>query len=636
MRQKLRQISKRKITALTLAALGLFALPALAAEAEDEDVGVTREVVVTATRTEQEVKETPSSVQVITRQEIETLGAQTVRDALALAVGVDAKRGGMAGKSARIRGMSTNHTLILVDGRRMASEDTSALTNVYEFERINLDNVERIEIVRGPGSSLYGSEAMGGVINIITRRPEKAESSLRFEGGNHAYGGGLRVDSGTVGRWALTFDTYFQRVRDKKLEDGTSLPKGPSEFYNLKGTYSINDNNKIDFFYEKTNEHLSSWTTTTYKNINEIRRDSFGLAWRGQGGKSDYELRAYYNRLDKDMPQVDASGARVGYDLAKFTTWVVEGRDSIQLNDAHRLTFGGEYRSSAYYGTRLGSVEREIKYQAAYLQDEWLLNEKLLLIPSLRYDHSDRFGGNLSPKLGLTYKFNDDHRLKTSFGRGFRAPTISELYMDWQGTMGGMQTFMYGNPDLKPEKSTTWEISLEAEKNDYFGKIAYFHNNVRDLINMDYYMVPPPPPPPKLYANYVNVGKARIEGLEFELGKNLNKQFTVKVSHVYLDAIDKGDGSRLEGRSRNSSTLQLRYNDARRGWSAVLWNDWFHDYLMTDENYSYSTLNFSVNKKWRDGKYSAWFAVENLTDKKINDISMYEGRVWRLGLNITL
>jgi outer membrane receptor for ferrienterochelin and colicins len=430
---------------------------------------------------------------------------------------------------------------------------------------------------------------------------------------------------------------------------------GPSEFYNLKGTYNINDDQKIDIFYEKINEHLTNQTATTRINY-ENRRDSFGAAYRGKTDKSDYEIRAYYNQNKKDQPRITlATGAYSDFDDFKYSTWVIEGKDSLQLDERNLLTFGGEYRSAAYRGTRVGGGgdtitkygltkaigEHELKYQALYIQDELMLSGKFLLVPAIRYDHSDKFGSNVSPKLGLTYKLTENYRLKASYGRGFKAPTISELYMEMHGMPGvpAAGIHVYGNPDLKPEKSTNWEISFEGEQNDNFGKITYFNNKVTNLItSYQTGSMTGPPSSWNVTSRYINVNRAQINGLEVEIGRNLNKSLTVKTTLAYLDALDKTDNSRLAGRPRNNTTLQLLYDDAPHGWSAILWNNWTHDYHYVTTNatndYSYSTLNFTVNKKWKNGTYSAWFAVENITDKKIPTIYMYEGRIWRLGFTI--
>lgn len=652
MLKSLKRSDRYKIAALTLAMVICLSLPVFAKEKKDEAT-VTREVLVTASRTEQELKETPTTAQVITSEDIATMGAQTVRDALKIAMNVDVKKGGMVGNSVSIRGMNTTHTLILIDGRRMAGEDTSETANVYTLDRINLDTVERIEIVRGAGSALYGSEALGGVINIITKLPDKQSVTVGFSGGSDLLASNLRINTGKIGKWAFMLDTRFQRMRETSFATGTSSQNGPTEFYNFKGTYNFTDNQRLDIFYEKMNEHLKNWTTATSQKYYENRRDAFGMTYRENGKKSNYEIKMYYDKLDKD--QKDAArgtGAITGFDRAEYETWVIEGKNTIQMTDEHRLTFGAEYRSNKYRGTRLGSAgdnagtiskyglskdisEREIKYKAIYIQDEWMINDKLLLIPSLRFDDSDKFASNWSPKIGLTYKLDDNYRVKTSYGKGFRAPTISELYMEFRGTMGPYTTAILGNPDLEPEKSENWEISFEGEKNNNFGKITYFYNDVKNLINSDAVMQGFPFW--TINSKYVNVDKARLSGMELELGRHLNKNFTVKLGYNYLDAIDKSDNSRLTSRARHTATLQLRYDDGKKdGISAILWNEWKNDYYYSSKNYDYSILNFSINKKWNNNKYNAYFAIENMFDKKITDITLYEGRIWRVGFNVTI
>ncbi|MGP1408536.1 TonB-dependent receptor plug domain-containing protein, partial [Selenomonas sp.] len=176
----LKRITKKKSLLLTAAVLAAMSVPAYAAEKKPEDGKAikTGAVVVTASRTEQEVKETPSTVEVITREDIDKMGAESVLQALQLAMGLDTMKNGMTGNHVSIRGMKTNHTLLLVDGRRVRTGNTDKTANVYELERFNIDDVERIEIVRGAASSLYGSEALGGVINIIRKRPDEQKTSV--------------------------------------------------------------------------------------------------------------------------------------------------------------------------------------------------------------------------------------------------------------------------------------------------------------------------------------------------------------------------------------------------------------------------------------------------------------------------
>lgn len=177
---------KRKKYFLTLAVITAlmntsYAGVAAAEEADSQQVVEqiqTRDVVVTASRTEQLVKEAPAVVEVVTRDDIDKMGAENLAQALKLAAGINIMENGMVGQQVSLRGMKTNQTLIMIDGRRIRTEETDQTANYYELQRIDMNNVERIEIVRGAVSSLYGADAMGGVINIITKTPYKEQTTV--------------------------------------------------------------------------------------------------------------------------------------------------------------------------------------------------------------------------------------------------------------------------------------------------------------------------------------------------------------------------------------------------------------------------------------------------------------------------
>ena len=166
----MRNLNKKKIALLTACVVSAVGHMAFAAEADNYDEYSGADYVVTATKTQIEKKEVPVAVEVISEQKIKDLGAYSVQDALRLAANVDVQDVGMTGNQVQIRGNSTKYTLILVNGKRLASENTSTTANVYELKRINIADVERIEVLRGNSSALYGSDALGGVINIITKK----------------------------------------------------------------------------------------------------------------------------------------------------------------------------------------------------------------------------------------------------------------------------------------------------------------------------------------------------------------------------------------------------------------------------------------------------------------------------------
>ena len=643
--------NKKKMAMLTMTICAYLSCPVYAAE-DTEAVVKTRDVVISATRTEQEIKETPASVEVITREDIEKIGADSVVSALKLAANLNLSKAGMTGNQVSLRGMNTSQTLILIDGRRVASEDTSVTANFYELDRINLTNVERIEIVRGPVSSLYGSDALGGVINIITRKSAEPSSQLGLSVGSEQRNVDYHLDLGKEGKWAWQLDARQSDVIEETYATGNTNMFGDRTFFSLAGTYDLTEEKKIDVFAEIMNEHLQENYSGGNKEYWDNQRQSYGVTYRGKKADGDYELRMYYNQLEKDDKTYLSSGKLSDFDIAKYKTFVVDGKDSTQIGDNHLLTYGGEYRQNTYRGTRLGNggensftmtqgsvtktgSEATIDYYAGYIQDEWVVNDRLLVIPSIRYDDSNKFGSNISPKIGMTYKMDDTYRLKASYGTGFKAPTISELYMNMTRQMGVMNVNVSGNPNLEPEKSKTFEISLEGEKGNNFGKLTYFHNDVDNLIGTKTTSKYVPGTGMLFSSQYVNINQVKVDGIEFEAGHHFNEKWTIKLTSNYLDAIDKTKDTRLEDRAKNRTTVQLQYDDTENsGIHAVLWNEWVNQYRYSDEDYNYSTLNLSVNKKFND-TVSAYIAVENILDKDVDVLSI-NGRVWRCGVQMQL
>lgn len=672
----MRLSTKKQQTLLTLSVLLGLSSPVYAQDIQNNDVINTPDVVVTATRTQEEVKAVPQTVEVITKEDIEQLGATDVYSALRLATNVDVTSAGMAGHNVMIRGMSTNHTLILIDGKRFAGEDTSATQNVYALGRLSLSNIERIEIVRGSASAQYGSDALGGVINIITKKSKEPSVMVGLSTGSEAINNYYHIDFGKQGNFSSTFDMRFSDVRkNMQAGDEGSNYYGPIQDFNFAGTWDLGNDKEIDLTLGYYNEHTKAdyadkYTSTgvfqTSKDKKEwydYRRYDYSLGYSGKTHNSDYMIRTFYSRLDKEnnlynyrdnFPEqmeniLGSMYPKYDWDKSTYTLWGIEGKNTVQLSDNHLLTFGGEYRQNKVEGTRLSDggdnvhqvsqsgngivsnkyySDKEINTWAGYIQDEWQVNDKLLVIPSVRYDHDSSFGGEVTPKIGATYFISDNSRIKANWGKGFKAPTISELYMAMHRAMGGQTVNVYGNPDLKPEKSTSWDISFEAEKDNNFGKLTYFNNDVKNLITTkqigsSYYD-----------QRYINIDEAEIDGVEMEIGRNLDDKWTIKATSNWLDATDKVSGDRLDNRARNMTTLQLLYDDHDDwGYSAILWQQWANKYHYDDNDYNFTTTNFVLNKKFGEGN-RVYAGVDNIFDKKISDIGL-DGMIWRLGAEWT-
>ena len=659
----LKKITKKKSLLLTAAILAAMSVPVQAAEKKQEEAAHinTDEVVVTASRTKQEVRESPSSIEVITREDIDKMGAETLAQALQLALGIDTQENAMVGNRSSLRGMNTNQTLILVDGRRVRTENTSETMNFYELKRINMDDVERIEIVRGAASSLYGSEALGGVINVIKKHPGKMQTAVTLDWTSRQSDEGIRFDSGKLGKWALSGSFKHMDVREQGTDAGSNM-YGKKNFFNLDGRMEMTKDKWLDVFFDYLTEDLYMKDSLTQGTDYDHKRFSTGVKYSGRDKLGDYEMQVYYTYFDKHQRTRQRTNHNLSsFDDMKFNSLIFDGRRSIQVAKDHLLTFGGEYRKEDYESTRIkGANTRTLEgvtnqlgdssmdYAAFYLQDEWLASPRWLIIPSLRWDYNSEFGNELTGKLGTTYKITKDVRFKANVGTAYRAPTASELYFSWHHTPNAkMDVQINGNPDLKPEKALNFDLGFEMEKGKTFGKITYFHNKVDDLINIDTVMSRLPGFPPRMLATgtYRNIDSATMQGVELEARQALGGGFSVRGLYTYLDARDDKTGDRLKGRPYHKASLQLSYEDQKNGWNATLWNDWTAGYRYAEtvgsgrmartisKDASLSILNFVVSKKIND-HFSAYLGVDNIFDKE-SDALAYDGRIWRGGVNMT-
>lgn len=662
-----------KISAVSAAVLAALTMPVWAADA-DTAVVQTKDVIVTATKTEAEVKAVPQAVEVITKEDIQRTGANDVLTALSLANNLNLSRAGMTGNAVSLRGMSTNHTLILVDGKRYAGEDTDVTTNVYNLQRLNVSDIERVEIVRGPSSSLYGSDAMGGVINIITKTPEKAGGTVGIVTGTRNTAEYFNVNSGKHGRWSAVVDGRIDKQRainryaHSVSSSGAVTDGYDRSMYGMRRTFhggAVYDfenanKNKLRFDVDYMNEDLRSDYADTksasgmlYYNKNKHEwyhneQKGFSVEYTGKTNRNEYQFRTYYNQLEKHSNLVNerkfpspvmenilgAMYPKADMDYAKYNTWVTEAKDTMYIGDRHNLTFGGEYRRLEYEGTRLGGstagldkkiASKDVNSYAGYIEDMWQVHDKLLLIPSVRLEHNSQFGSEATPKIGATYSINNHWRFKANYGKGYKAPTLSELYMVMNRAMGVATVHVEGNPNLQPETSYSYDFSIEADKGANFGKLTYFNNKVSNLIDTESTQSGN-----EYWSKYINIGKAQINGVELELGRHLNDRWTAKVTHNYLDATNKITGERLGNRAKNTTTFQLIYDDHKdNGISAVLWDQFASRYRYNEEDYTYNTLNFSINKKWNKD-FSTYAGVDNIFNKKVDDLYI-DGRMWRVG-----
>lgn len=611
---------KRKSTLLTLSIL-----MGLTSCTQASEVIQTPDVVVTATKTQQEVKAVPNAVEVITSEDIEQLGATDIYSALKLATNVDVSQIG-AGHRLMVRGKNAG-ALVLLDGRRMSNEYSSMTRGAFDLDKINLSSVERIEIVRGAASAQYGADAE----NIITKKSKEQSVTVGANTGTDVMNNYYRFDLGQQGKFNGVVNANFAKYRKREFVGGTGTNYfGPRTNYDFSGTYAFDNNNNLDFYigyYDEKSKKITDYSSmgmgkssTNYDKTNQ----DYSIAYNGKGDNSNYMIRAYYNRYDKEEYKGSKNNS---YKQNTFDTLGIEAKNTVQAGDEHLLTYGVEYKNIGVEGPILALGEGNSKDNSAYagyIQDEWFINDKILFIPAVRYDHDEQFGGKTTPKLGATYFLSDNSRIKANWGKSWRAPNLVELYA---GQDHGFTT-IYGNPDLKPEEATTWELGFEAEKDNNWLKLNYFNSKYDNLITYD-----------KVNGKntFINAQDAKTDGVEFEVGRQFNDNWSIRATSNWLNAKDS-DGEKVSATADNIFTLELNYDDNDiNGYSAKLWNSWVSNYHYANENYDYNTLNFVVNKKFAfdDGRSGRVYAgVDNIGDKKIGDIYL-EGRIWRVGAEIT-
>lgn len=662
------------------------------------------------------MKNVPASTQIITSSDIKKSGATNVRDAITDFANITMTkkvRGG--GHEIIVRGMSTDKSLIMVNGHRVANEaDGSGLGNANALDRINVDNIEKIEIVKGPSSALYGSEAMGGVINIITKSSKEAEVRTGLVNSSEDFTNWWHLDSGEIGKFSATLDMRFNKIRrDGDDTDFLTDSFGTAQTYNFNANYHFNDHNYLNFYVDHYTQNLKR-DLYTHKRDNikvnfpekmrpmgqasmtgegsmedalanyHYKQQTYGLSWNGKTARNDWQIQTYLSKFDwesdirysgmqfkghvpaglspmtgrmwdsifKGFMVGDSGEYKNDVNVNSNKIFVIEGRNSTKINDNHRITYGAEYIKNTVKGTNfgddnqfgvthIGSVskngvtkeisEKEIDTYAAYLQDE-INYGKWFIVPAIRYDHHENFGSHTSPKLGLTYKANDTFRVKANYGKGFKAPTIQNLYCKLVTHMGqaGIIT-VNPNANLRPETSNSWDVGVEKEWGKISTSLVYFDTKLENMITTT-------PIGDKEY-RCINVGNVRIKGIEHTLGYELSPMWKFKVNSTWLDAVNKDKNQPLPQRSRLSQIYSLSFDDGKDiGWSAVLWDELNYKYVTPETvkgdvvagpKKTYNLLNFTLTRKInKDTKI--YGSVQNIFDKVDSDCDL-DGRYWSLG-----
>lgn len=523
----------------------VFPLAAQGEYAADENaVEQLPQLVVSATRIPTSADLGPSSITVISREEIERSAAHDVAELLRFVPGADVRITGQTGgqTSVFLRGANSNHTLVLIDGIRA----NSAFSGTYDFSDLSVANVERVEVITGPQSLLYGSEALGGIINIVTRRGSQgASGSLSVAAGSHEWAegrgfasfGGTKVSGSVSGSWLQTDNSRdnsayragdFAVSGDWKVSPSLALGLQASMFDSKSGIPNdrfTNDPNDEG----RTKNQLAAFTLAATP-----------WSWWDLG------LTVSNSRDELDFDGPEPNPPYYSGDVSSTTKGKrsqVDLQNILALAPGHQLLLGGTYEevdaehasSSSFGDTELDPDQVSRSVFGAY---GWRGGDRFELNCGARLDDYSTFGTHETWRLGGRLNVPAGIAFRGNIGTGFRAPSLADLY--YPG---------FSNPGLVPEESLGWDLGLEGPLNGEVVRIraTWFSNQFTNLIaySTDTYR-------PE------NIAEARTEGLEATLDWKVGAGWTVRASYTWLPtAEDETKNSRLLRRAEHSGSLNL-------------------------------------------------------------------------------
>ncbi|WP_024156005.1 catecholate siderophore receptor CirA [Salmonella enterica] len=593
-------------------------------------------MVVTASAIEQNLKDAPASISVITQQDLQRRPVQNLKDVLKEVPGVQLTNEGDNRKGVSIRGLDSSYTLILIDGKRVNSRNAVFRHNDFDLNWIPVDAIERIEVVRGPMSSLYGSDALGGVVNIITKKiGQKWHGSVTVDSTiqEHRDRGdtynGQFFTSGTLIDGVLGMKAYGSLAKREKDEQQSSATTATGETPRIEGFTSRDGN--VEFAWTPNENHD---VTAGYGfdrqdrdsdslDKNRLERQNYALSHNGRWDLGNSELKFYGEKVENKNPgnsspitsesnSIDGKYVLPLASVNQFLTFGGEWRHD-KLSDAVNLTGGSSTKTSAY---------------ALFLEDEWRIFEPLALTTGIRMDDHETYGDHWSPRAYLVYNATDTLTVKGGWATAFKAPSLLQLSPDWatNSCRGGCR--IVGSPDLKPETSESWELGLyyrgeEGILEGVEASVTTFRNDVDNRISIS--RTPDVNAAPG-YSNFVgfetnsrgqrvpvfryyNVNKARIQGVETELKVPFNEAWKLSLNYTYNDGRDVSNGG-----NKPLSDLPFHTANGTLDWKPAQLEDWS---FYVSGNYTGRKRADSATAKtpggyvvWDTG--AAWQATKNV------------------------
>jgi len=590
---------------------------------------VLQTVVITATNRAQPIADVQASVQVISQEELQRYAGSSITEALMLATGVDARAMG-SNSSLAIRGIITgagSPVLVLVDGLRR-----TAKYSVTNLNLIALEDIERIEIVRGPMSALYGADATGGVINIITKpvaTSRDGSGSVRATLGQTEGGQRQTVTAGATLNFGLAGAKHRLSVekRDRGLfyyDPGApraDLSDINQSFVSYSGETAITPDHQLGWTMEYLNQRdtrpdvlaaapPNRPIATPFEGYERERRTFYALRWRGVLGPgllaADVSTGRSIGSTTRSFPNIETTD---------YQQQQAQVRYSLDF-DTHTVLLGAG-RTNDDFDISILSRRAERRNDHVLLQDEWRIGAGFKLLAGLRHDRFSDFGSVNTPRLALSWS-QGPWTLRYGYGEAFRAPSVLEQYSRFfRGRL-----LVVGDPNLQPEKNRTNEVALAWNGHEGFAELTVFDSRIDNLIQTVVRPRQPSDPASVISrSQYANVAQARIKGTELQGYWRLTDSFTAQWGVDYLDAKDVGASTRLTQRARWVVRLGTRYQQGRLAIEARTRQ--YRDYWNVDPNIrgsapfatNYGTVDLRLDWKTAPG-LTLSVGIDNISNRR--------------------
>ena len=605
----------------------LISISARASELEAPNYSLDLEkIVVTASRIEQIYKHSTQNISIITRQDLESTAIDEITEVLDLLPSVDILEYGSSGstRSVHTRGASSTQVLTLIDGRPV----NTPRDGVTDFNQIPLSNIERIEVLRGPASSIYGANAVGGVINIITKSgKEKMQTEVQNEFGSFS----TKHTYLTHGHKIKDFDymlSYDYLASHGHRDNADYL----SNNVNTKFGYQFNKNNRIAISSGYYNSEVGSPGLISYQDLNdrqEIFKKYADITYSGKLIEGQDILLKFYHNFDR--LEFTETFDPIDKDTHQTKVYGLDGQISQIFFDIFRTAIGASFQENRLNSSNSGKHTYNLK--GAYFESETDIFNQGTLKFGARWDNYSNFGDRISPSISCNFWLLNAIKFHALAAKSFRAPTFNDLHWPreeyfWEGiSVGGVE----GNPNLGPENAVSYEAGFSSYLfNKFKTDITFFKTTFEDMIDWtvdDSWWWKPQ-----------NLGSASMKGVELETEFVLKKHLKANLNYTYLEAKDENTKKWLIYRPRHLYKLRLVYSPTSKlemSLNAIYKTKRFTNADNTDHLKHYAILNLNSSYKI-NGSIQLFFEVKNIFDRNYQEERDYPmpGRAFYGGIKV--